>query len=1120
MRFSCLLVCVMLFLPVPLVRGDVSLDLGTARLVIDERGRVTAVTLADGSSWPVDDRPVFSLETDQGIRVPQSVLLAEDLLKVRFQGGAVADFAVKTKPAAAGPSAAAATRGWTVFELRRLQSDEPPSGLRLFHLAVPPRAEVAGTLNACSTPDWSVAVMGAEPNVHALQESSGGSSADRPGCSHQFVQAADQVKAGSHSARFTATSDAKPGGWSMRGKRLPAPLDLSGCKAIRAWVHGDGNGQALKIQLHDGRGGYRDNYLTIDFQGWRQVTLTETAINTLRYEQTDAVNIYYNSLPAGKAVTCYVDQIEAIIDRDGTERVVLLEDFESPVSPFWGSPQTTLAVRTYARHGIQPARFGVFVCRPTELMETVREFELAAGLPSPAPGGQWNKISPWIHRSYFFLTQFRESQFDEALAIARRGGFHTILIDQGSWCRSTGHFEVNETNFPDGLGGLVRTVRRFKEAGFRVGFHFLAASIYPPDPYLTPVPDPRLVKGVTTKLAADVDPQADFIPTTAAPDAFPAEDGGYTGDGTVLQIGDELIQYAERSLQAPFGFKGCRRGHLGTRAAEHRSGDAVAHLVRSYGYHMFDMDTTLLDEVSTNFARVANACDIDMLYFDGSERLQGDHWYYNARLHKAYYDKLKNKDTLLQASSFSHYSWHILARSASADGHGDLKGYLDERSPWFVSFGRSGMPLDIGWYYGYDPNATADMFEYVLGATLGYDASMSFQVSVGAAQQHPFTGDILDMIRRYEQLRLSGRVDAAMKERLRIDPQLGGQKTPEEREKLLDLRREYRLTGEEGQEAFQRVVYSPWREIAAAAEAQAGWPISAGTGPARVGIQIHALPGPWLNPGPAYHAGGAVVLESFDDLAPYLREAAARTGVQLIESDQGGSTFPGVTQRLELQRDGAREGQSYAVYTASSTLAGENGWSAISKQFRPPLDLSWHKGIGFWMRGDGQGGAFKLQLCDTKGAMDYYITNNFTGWRYHQLVRPEKDPIDYSQVHSLAIYYNGLPGRKTVACGLDDVKALRSLDERQVVDPVVQVGEHRFAWSGTLREGQYLIAWPGEPIRRYGPPLTEPESSATPAETLTLPVGQHTVRFSAGTPWTMPVRVRVTLQPLERYVVR
>ena len=92
-----------------------------------------------------------------------------------------------------------------------------------------------------------------------------------------------------------------------------------------------------------------------------------------------------------------------------------------------------------------------------------------------------------------------------------------------------------------------------------------------------------------------------------------------------------------------------------------------------------------------------------------------------------------------------------------------MKGYLDERSPGFDYLARNGMPLDIGWYYGYDPAATPDMFEYVLGATIGYDASVSFQVSVDAAAKHPFTGEILDLISRYETLRLSGHVPAEMK---------------------------------------------------------------------------------------------------------------------------------------------------------------------------------------------------------------------------------------------------------------------------------------------------------------------------------------------------------------------
>jgi hypothetical protein len=83
------------------IAAEVQLDLGAARLRLDEHGRVTALTLADGSQWPVDDRPVFSLETEKGTRVPESVELAGEKLTIRFQGGAIAEFAVKTTPTAA-----------------------------------------------------------------------------------------------------------------------------------------------------------------------------------------------------------------------------------------------------------------------------------------------------------------------------------------------------------------------------------------------------------------------------------------------------------------------------------------------------------------------------------------------------------------------------------------------------------------------------------------------------------------------------------------------------------------------------------------------------------------------------------------------------------------------------------------------------------------------------------------------------------------------------------------------------------------------------------------------------------------------------------------------------------
>ncbi|MCL2119271.1 MAG: hypothetical protein FWH27_12675, partial [Planctomycetaceae bacterium] len=322
----------------------------------------------------------------------------------------------------------------------------------------------------------------------------------------------------------------------------------------------------------------------------------------------------------------------------------------------------------------------------------------------------------------------------------------------------------------------------------------------------------------------------------------PKEDGGYMGNGCVLRIGDELITYTKLKTDAPFGFEGCHRGHLGTRPAEHQKDARIRHLTRAYGYHRIDLDSDLLPEVAAHFAKIADACNIDMMYFDGSEWLQGEHWYYNAKLQKAFYDAVKNKNMLMQGSSYSPYSWHQLARTASADGHGDLKGYLDQRSPGFAWMNGNAMPLDIGWYYAYDVNSTIDMYEYILLATLAYDSSMSLQVSVQAAHQHPFTGELLDRIRQFEELRLSGRITPELREKIRIDPRLGG-KTPEEiAESLTHLRKEYRLLGEPGKERLQRVVYTPWQKITEPNETTWEVDIPENLGTVRVGLNVHLLP--------------------------------------------------------------------------------------------------------------------------------------------------------------------------------------------------------------------------------------------------------------------------------------
>ena len=857
--------------------------------------------------------------------------------------------------------------------------------------------------------------------------------------------------------------------------------------------------------------------MPINFEGWRHVTLTEHPYDKLDYSQVASMQLYYNSLPVNAEVTCLIDQIEAIIERDGEEQVVLLEDFESPESPFWDNARSSLRALTGTAHGITPAAFAVLACPTRSMLEYMPLLEQAAQIPSPRFAGVWNKVSPDVKQSYLFLTRFDETQFDEAVALARQGGFKMILLGQSSWARTTGHYEINRDNFPEGLEGLRKTVARFHEVGFGVGLHFLGPSIYAPDPYLTPVPDPRLVKDANTTLAAAIDEKATFIPATALSADFPEEDGGYRGNGTVIQIGDELIRYTSLSKSEPVGFEGCQRGYLGTQATAHAADARVDHLMRSYGYHMFDMDTTLIDEVATHFAKVANTCKIDMIYFDGSERLQGDHWYYNAKLHKTFHDKLDNKNTLLQASSHSHYSWHLVARSASADGHGDLKGYLEERSPAFKHFADNAMPLDIGWYYGYDPESTIDQYEYILGATIGYDSSMSYQVSVDAAKSHPFSDLILDLISTYEQLRLSGRVPEEMRARLRIADELVG-KDEEQRAELVAHRRDYRLMRNQGEDAFQRVIYGPWQELGGKDASQSQWTLEVPS-PARVGFQIHLRSGAWLDAGPSYSDQEAILMQSFDDLAPFTSDPQDRD-VAVIESDPSATvSSEEVTQSLTREA-GGKEGSHFAVYRATSKLPTAAGWSVMRSRFDPVLDLSKHAGIGLWMRGDGQGGKFKLQLLDDKGkAMDCYLDNDYEGWQYHQLPRPATDSIDYGAVRSLLIYFNALPGQTTIACGLDGIKALPRLDEASLSNPWIQIGDSRLPLKETMRADQYLFAWPGEPIRLFGPTAADATTREAIFQTIPLPAGTYPVSFGHDGGPVASLRVRTTLQPEERHVI-
>jgi len=1041
-----------------------ALDIGwpTGLLQLDDHGRVTAlVDRATGRNVAGPGRPLCRVQTADGWLDPEAVTLAGESLTMRFAGGVTLHWQVRTGSAFA----------W--FELARVEGEAAIQTIRLADLTVRELPTLATMAGAAYDDSFAVAVMATHPNIKGGGVGGGSGGSNLSGVTHLFESITDDVKQGRQAARFAATSTRPTGdGWSVRPRSTSPPLDLTGLQAIRLWVHGDGGGQQLKVQLQDGRGGYRDDYIPIDFTGWREVTCGQPALNTIDLSRVGTLAFYYNGLPANRSVECRLDDVRAVL-ADG--RVIPLEDFEDANSELWNRGGHILRAESFRQYGLTPAGFALVACPRAGFEQAIADCEVACGLPSPRPGGQWGKTSLAKDRSYLFITRCGEQDIDEVIRWGQRGGFATVLIGDGSWNQSCGHHEVNQAFYPEGLPSLQRAVARLHEAGFRVGLHWLAPAVYARDAYVTPKPDDRLVIDVTGELAAKVDAKADFIPLREPPTGFPESDGGYTGNSTVVRIGDELIAYSALQREAPYGLAGCRRGHHGTVAADHAAGLPVRHVMRSYGYYLFDLDTSLAEEVVANVARVTDAIGADMVYWDGSERLQGEHWYYNAKLHDLYYRAFANRDMFCQGSSYSHWSWHIISRTASADGHGDVKGYLDERIPRFAWYDTNLMPLDCGWYYVYDPEVTVDQYDYILQKCVAFDCSISVQTNPLRLADHPEIGPIFDLCSIYERLRLSGQV-------------------PESTRKLLaEPGREYRLLQDPLR--LRRTVFEPWQDIAAADADGLAIPIEPKLPGARLGLQLRC--GELARPGAAYRDPQAVTLETFATLAPYLGQADNPAETLVTGTDQAGPTSAAVTQRWAVEPTGF-DGGPCAVFTATSTRTDALGWAACGKRFPTDLDLSSAAGVGFWLQGDGQGGKFKLQLRDEAGATDWYVDNSFTGWRYCQLVKPDKPsllPIDYAKIRFLMFYYNGLPAGTTVTCRIAGVKALPRLDEPQLVKPSLTVGGRTVTFDTTLTPGERLVWFAGEAPEVVGP-QQQPRRRLPAVDTVAVAAGQATLGFA------------------------
>ena len=167
---------------------------------------------------------------------------------------------------------------------------------------------------------------------------------------YAFATVSEPRKEGEASGMFTAANgtDSPVGAWSRITKTFNPVINLTPYDAIGLWVHGDGQGELINIQLTNLPEYFQtldDHYIQVDFEGWRYFELLMRERDASAYhdykwpygahtvlhrsplvrQAVSSMTVYLNNLPPGRKVQCYLGPIRALRTQKVTLRDLTIE---------------------------------------------------------------------------------------------------------------------------------------------------------------------------------------------------------------------------------------------------------------------------------------------------------------------------------------------------------------------------------------------------------------------------------------------------------------------------------------------------------------------------------------------------------------------------------------------------------------------------------------------------------------------------------------------------------------------------------------------------------------------------------------------------------------------------
>ncbi len=427
----------------------------------------------------------------------------------------------------------------------------------------------------------------------------------------------------------------------------------------------------------------------------------------------------------------------------------------------WNGQYPNMPVKRMKGEMVVGSNIALFMCSEAKTLDRIEQIELAEGLPHPIVNGKWFKRSNLFGRSYL-ISSFNEKEVDEMIGYTKRAGLIS-LYHEGPF-KSWGHFILDSAQFPNGRAGLKQCVEKAHKAGLFLGIHVLSNFINTNDPYVTPIPDPRLMITGSSSVMKAIDASQITIEVGSGT-IFKKQGSNHL---RTVRIGKELIQYDSATQEHPYFLLGCKRGAFGTIASSHVELERVDKLI-DHDYGVFFPNIDMQKEVAINFANLLNETGVDHFDFDGYEggvgTGEGD---YGVELFsKTIYDHV-NHPVIYGTSISKSYFWHICS-------------YYNWGEPWYGGFNesmqqyridnqalfdRNFMPHMLGWYLFTEKTTLAEM-EWMLARSAGYNAGFAMVASPQALRKNPIAGQLLDAIREWETARNSGFFSKEQKEAMK-----------------------------------------------------------------------------------------------------------------------------------------------------------------------------------------------------------------------------------------------------------------------------------------------------------------------------------------------------------------